>query len=203
MKNSKKQFKETLLYLFELVAGLMIVVNSKAFAKVFIAIAGIGLILLGLLQVIRYYQADPVTAAKKNYLTKGLLALSAGCFCAFRANWFLNVLPSFSFLLGVGIFTVGLMKIQRAMDMTRMDNQQWYLSFIGAAVSLACAAILLSGSSSAGKFLWFCAGILLILEGAADIALLFMGKFPKKPKAAEPAQEEIPAEETPVEEFNL
>ena len=203
MKNFKKNFKNILLCLFELIAGLLIVINSKGFNKIVIAIVGIGLILSGLLEVIKYYRAEPKAAAQKNYLMKGLLLLSSGCFCTLRSNWFLAVLPSFSFLLGVGIFVVGLTKIQKAMDMVRMDQNQWFFSFIGAAVSLACAATVLNGPVSTKKILWILTGIILVLVAIADAAMLFTSIYPKKPKAAEPAQEEIAAEETPVEEDNV
>ena len=200
MKNFKKNFKNILLCLFELITGLLIVINSKGFHKIVIAIAGLGLILSGLLQVIKYYRAEPKAAAQKNYLMKGLLLLSTGCFCAFRTNWFLAVLPSFSFLLGVGIFVIGLTKIQKAMDMVRTDQNQWYFSFIGAAVSLACAATVLSGPAATKKILWIFTGIILIFVAIADIAMLVNRNAPKKPKVV---VEEIPQEQTPVEESNV
>lgn len=202
MKNFIKNFKNILLCLFELIAGLLVVINSKGFNKIIVAIAGFGLILTGLVQVIKYYRAEPKAAAQKNYLMKGLLLLSAGCFCAFRSNWFLAVLPSFSFALGVGIFVIGLTKIQKAMDMVRMDQKQWYYAFIGAAVSLACAATILNGPTATKKILWTFTGIILVFVAIADAAMLVTSIRPKKPKAVEPAQEEVTAEETPVEENN-
>lgn len=200
MRNFIKNFKNILLCLFELIAGLLIVINSKGFNKAIIAIVGFGLILTGLVQVIKYYRFDPKAAAQKNYLMKGLLLLSAGCFCAFRSNWFLSVLPSFSFALGVGIFVIGLTKIQKAMDMARMDQKQWYYAFIGAAVSLACAATVLNGPTSTKKILWVFTGIILILVAIADTAMLVTSIRPSKPKTAKPVQEEVAAEETLVEE---
>lgn len=202
MKKFIKNFKSILLCLFELLAGLLVVINSKGFNKIVIVAAGFGLILTGLLQVIKYYRAEPKAAAQKNFLMKGLLLLSSGCFCAFRSNWFVDVLPSFSFALGVGIFVIGLTKIQKAMDMVRMDQKQWYSAFIGAAVSLACAATILNGPVATKKIFWILTGIILVLVAIADAAMLFAAIQPKKPKVAAPVQEEIATEETPVEEIN-
>lgn len=203
MKKFKKYLTEGLFCLFELISGLLVLINSKGFNKFVIAVAGIGLIIYGLLQVIRYYQSEPKVAAQNRYLMKGLLILSCGCFCAFRSHWFVAVLPSFSFALGVGVFVVGLVKIQRAMDMVRMDHKQWYIAFIDAAVSLACAATILNGRSATGTLLWIFTGILLILDGAADIAMLVRSNAPKKPKTVQPAAEDIPAEEVPAEEVEV
>lgn len=202
MKKFLKNFKNILLCLFELIAGLLVVINSKGFNKIVIIAAGFGLILTGLVQVIKYYRAEPKAAAQKNYLMKGLLLLSTGCFCAFRSNWFVAVLPSFSFLLGVGVFLIGLAKIQQAMDMVRLDQKQWYYAFIGAAVSLACAATILNGPIATKKILWIFTGIILVFVAVADIAMLVTHISPKKPKAIEPVQEEVPTEETPIEETN-
>lgn len=193
-----KNFKSILLCLFELIAGLLVVINSKGFHTIVIIAAGFGLILTGLVQVIKYYRAEPKAGAQKNFLMKGLLLLSTGCFCAFRSNWFMAVLPSFSFALGVGIFMIGLTKIQKAMDMVRMDQKQWYYAFIGAAVSLACAATILNGPVATKKILWSFTGIILVFVAIADTAMLVTRIFPKKPKAVEAAQEEVPQEETPA-----
>ena len=201
MKNKKNQLTEFLFCLLELILGFMVLIYSKSFNKLVVVIAGIILILFGLLQVIRYYKLDPKIAAQKRYLMKGLLLLSCGCFCTFRANWFVAVLPSFSFLLGVGVFLIGLVKIQAAMDMVRMDNKQWYLAFIDAALSLACAATVLNGPYATKKVFWILNGILLILVAVADATLLIRSNAPRKPRVA--PQEEPAQEESPVEEINL
>lgn len=193
MKFSKKLLTGFLFCLFEFITGLTVMIYAKGFNKFIVAIAGIGLLLYGLLHVIRYYQTEPKVAAQKQLLMKGLLFLSCGCFCAFRSNWFIAVLPSFAFLLGVGVFVVGLLKVQKAMDMIRLDQSRWYFAFIDAAVTLACSATVLNGPYATKKVFWILNGILLILVAAADAALLVLSNMPRKPKAA--PQEEAPAEE--------
>ena len=166
MKLSKKTLTGFLFCLLELVMGLMVLIYAKGLHKFVISVAGIGLILYGLLLVIRYYRTEPKVAAQNRYLMKGLLILSCGCFCTFRANWFVAVLPSFFFALGVVVFIFGLVKIQKARDMVRMDHSKWYLAFIDAAVSLACAATVLNGPNAVKKAFWILTGIVLILVGA-------------------------------------
>lgn len=202
MKITKKTLTGFLFCLLELIVGLMVLIYSKGFNKFVISVAGIGLILYGLLQVVRYYRSEPKAAAQNRYLMKGLLILSCGCFCAFRASWFVVVLPSFAFALGVCVFILGLVKIQKAMDMVRMDNKKWYVAFIDAAVSLACAATVLNGPYATKKVFWILTGIILMLIAAADAALLYLSISPKKPKAVEPVEEEIPLEEAPAEELD-
>ena len=193
MKFTQKLLTKFLFCLLELVLGFTVLIYSDGFSKFVIVIAGIGLILYGLLQVIRYYQTEPKIAAQKGYLLKGLLFLSGGCFCAFRSAWFVTILSSFFFLLGVCVFLFGIVKIQKAMDMIRLDHKKWYYAFIDAAVTLACSATVLNGPYSTKKVFWILNGLLLILVAAADAAMLVLSNMPQKPKAA--PQEEAPAEE--------
>ncbi len=192
MKNLKKHLTGILLCLFELLVGVLVLIDPMGFTAAIIITAGIGLIILGLVCVVKYGSADPQAAAQGQYLLKGLLALSAGCFCAFKSQWFLG---AFGILLGAAIFAAGLTKIQIAMDMFRAENKRWFFGLIGAAISLVCAVVILKNPFATTAALGIFIGVSLIVEAVVDAAMLIVSNM----KQGTPLEEE-PLEEEPLEE---
>ena len=197
MKQLKKHLTGILLCLFEMIVGVLVLIDPMGFIKGILAAAVIILMLIGLVWVIQYCRLEPKPAAKGQFLLKGQLALSAGCFCAFRAEWLLLTFPAFTFLLGVAVFVAGLVKVQLAMDMARVGNKRWFLGLIGAVVSLVCAVVILKEPFKTAEVLWAFTGVSLIVEAVVDAAMLIISNSPakEKPKAPATAKSEAPEEE--------
>lgn len=179
MKQLKKHLTGILLCLFEMIVGVLVLIDPMGFTTGIIVAAGIVLMLAGLVWIIKYFRLAPAAAAKGQFLLKGLLACAVGCFCAFRAKWFLVTFPAFTFLLGVAVFVAGLVKIQLATDMARAGNKRWFLGLIGAVVSLACAVIILNDPFKATQTLWAFTGVSLMVEAVLDAAMLILGNSQK------------------------
>lgn len=187
MKKIKKHLTGILLCLFEIAVGVLVLINPIGFTKAIIIAAGIGLLILGLGCVIKYFRTEAKAAAAGQYLLKGLLAFSAGCFCAFKSQWFLATFPAFTILLGVAVFAAGLVKIQLAMDMARAGNKRWFLGLIGAVISVVCAIVILKNPFATTAVLWAFTGVSLIVEAVVDAAMLIVSNTKKK---------ELPQKET-------
>lgn len=204
METIKKHLTGILLCLFELIVGILVLVDAIGFTTVIIIAAGIGLIVLGLVCAVKYGRTESKKAAEGQYLLKGLLALTAGFFCAFQSQWFLDH-SAFAILLGLAVFTAGLVKIQSAWDMLRAKNLRWYYVLIGAAISIICAIVILKYDFAGDDTRAIFTGVTLIVECIVDAAMLIVSNTkkeePKKvePKKVEPKKEE-PAKEEPAEE---
>ena len=193
MKQLKKHLTGILLCLFEMIVGILVLIDPMGFTNGIIVAAGIVLMLAGLVWVIRYCRLAPAAAAKGQFLLKGLLAFAVGCFCAFRAKWFLVTFPAFTFLLGIAVFVAGLVKIQLATDMARTKNKRWFLGLIGAVVSLVCAVVILKEPFKAAETLWAFTGVSLMVEAVVDAAMLIFVNSPAKEK---PRASVVPNEES-------
>ena len=193
METIKKHLVGILLCLFELLVGILVLVDPVGFTTVIIVATGIGLIILGLVCVFKYGRAEPHVAAKELFLLKGLLALTAGFFCVFQSQWFLDR-SAFTFLLGMSIFAAGLAKIQLSMDMCRLKNHRWYFELISAAISIICAVVVLKYAFATDTTRATFTGVSLIVEFAMDVAILIMCNMQKKEQETE--------EEEALEESN-
>lgn len=176
MKNFENKATGIIFCLFEVVIGILLLISPVGFTTGIICALGIALMFFGLLHIVKYIKADAKEAEKSQYLTKGLLALLIGGFCAFKAHWFIVTFPALSILYGTGVLAAGLAKIQFTFDMLRQKNKKWFLALISAAISIICAIVILNNPFTTTAILWLFTGISLIIEAVFDAVTLIVSR---------------------------
>ena len=188
MKEIKKHIKGILFCLFELAVGILLLINPLGFTTGIVIAAGVALLVLALVLVIKYCRVETKAAAQGQYLLKGLLALAGGAFCVIKPQWLVVTFPAFTVLYGVAVLTAGFVKVQFAVDMLRAKNDRWFFCLVGAVVSIACAVVILNDPFATTAALWLFTGISLIVEAVVDGAMLILSNTKKiKLTAKEPA----------------
>lgn len=180
MKLQKENTNVIILSLFEMVVGVLLLINPLGFTMGIITAAGILILMNGILAIIRYFRMNPKEASVSQALLKGLVYLTTGAFCIFKSTWFAAVFPLFTMVYGIVIFLTGLSKIQWTVDMLRMKKPKWYLPAIGAILSIFLSAIILSDPFGSTAVLWTFTAVSLILEAVYDIAILIVTGSGKK-----------------------
>jgi len=172
MEIVKRNIGGILMCLFELLAGILLLINPVMFTSGIIVVLGIVLLIIGLLGVISYFKMGPEEAAIKQTLAKGLAVSAAGLFCIVQYQWFVESFSILAVLYGVIILVMGFSKIQWAVDLLRMKKDKWFLAAIGALLSVVFAIVILMNPFHSTKILWIFVGVSLILEAAVDIMAL-------------------------------
>lgn len=165
----QKNFSGIILCIFELIVGILLLIDAVLFTKGIITAIGAVLVLTGIVSVIKYFRAEPETAAIGQLMLKGLIAVSAGIFCIIKNQWFIDTFPAIAVIYGIAVFLTGLSKVQLTFDMIRRKNKKWFVAFINAVISVTCAAVIVSNPFTASKTLWMFIGIILIVEAVIDI----------------------------------
>lgn len=204
MKALKENFNGIVICLFELVIGILLLINPVGFTSGIIMTAGGILCLIGLINCVKYFRAEVKEASKGQFLTKGLVALIAGAFCILNTDWFIVTFSALTVIYGVVVLLASVEKIQLCVDMLRQKRKRWYLAAISAVISLACAVIILKNPFSSTAVIWIVAGISLILEAVFDVYTLManLGKQEEK-KNEEEKKEEIVKEEADNKEEKI
>lgn len=179
MKKLKEHMNGIVLCVFELLAGVLLLINPAGFTSWIIIVAGIVMLFLGLIEVVKYFKTDAKEAAVAQTLVKGLLAVLVGGFCVFRTEWFLVTFPVLTIIYGVVILVIGVGKIQLTVDMIRQKKSKWFWPAINAVVSIICACVVLSSPFTSTVVLWTFTGASLIAEGVLDIVTMIMGNKSK------------------------
>jgi len=177
MKNIKEAYKGIVLSLFELVVGVLLLIEPVRFTSGIIMAAGVVLILTGLVSIIKYFRSGVEEAVKGQLLFKGLLALMIGVFCALRDDWFVTVFPAITILYGIGTLVGGVAKVQFAVDRLRMKDKQWHWAGVSALASIVCGCIILASPFASTAVLWVFTGVSLIVEAVLDVLAMVMDKL--------------------------
>ena len=175
MKTRKRNLSGILLSLFEIVTGILLLVNPTAFTSGIIIACGVLLLIVGIASVIKYFRLSAEAAARSQLLLKGLAALLIGGFLTVRHQWFIITFPLLTVLYGVGLLFTGLAKVQWAVDMFRLNRGRWLLPAASAAISIICAVVIISSPFDSTAVLGMFAGISLIVEAVFDLIALFIG----------------------------
>jgi len=175
MKTLRQNVNAIILCIIEAVTGVLLLIHPVGFTTTVIIVAGIALMLDGLLNVINYFRRSPAEAAVGQLLARGLVYILTGAFCTFNSEWFLVTFPVVTVLYGVAVLVGGMGKIQMAMDMRRMANSKWWWGMISAAISIVCAIIILNNPFSSTVAIWLFTGISLIAEAIVDVIALAVG----------------------------
>lgn len=175
MKFQKNNIGSIVSCLMEIFVGILLLINPVGFTSGIIIGAGFVLLVTGLISVIKYFRTEPEAAAKNQMLVKGLVALLAGAFCAFKSGWFVVTFPVITLIYGIIILLTGLAKIQRMVDALRMKKGKWFLTGISALLSIACGVIIITSPFRSTAVLWMFTGVSLIVEAIFDVVALFFG----------------------------
>ncbi len=176
MKFLKRNANVILICLFEVLIGILLLVDPIGFTSAIIIAFGVALLIAGLVATIGYFRTDAVEAALRRTLAKGLALLLAGAFCVLQPAWFIATFPLLTILYGVIILLAGLSKAQWAIDALRLKTGRWFLPAISAVVSISCAFVILANPFASTLVLWMFTGISLIVEAALDVVVLFFSK---------------------------
>ena len=175
MSTLKQSMSGIIMCLFELIIGILLLIDPIGFTSGIIVVFGIVLMLCGLVNIVKYFRAEPEDAAVKQLLAKGLAELLAGAFCAFQSHWFVITFPVLTLIYGVVILFAGLTKVQWTVDMLRLKRKRWFMAMISAAVSVVCGVVVITSPFSSTAVLWMFTGISLIVEAVFDILAAIFG----------------------------
>ncbi len=160
--------------LCEIVIGILLLVDPVGFTTGILMAMGILLILLGIVNIVGYFRSTPQAGILGKKLSKGILEVLGGLFCAVNPQWFVATFPALTIVYGIGILVSGVMKVEVTADMLRTGRKRWGWHAAGAALSLLSAGIILCNPFSATTALWIFAAVSLIVEAVVDFVAAFL-----------------------------
>lgn len=179
MKALKQNAGGIFLCLFEILVGILLLINPTGFTSGIIITFGIIMLIVGIVSIIQYFRMDAQEASVNRTLFKGLVSLLIGAFCAFRSNWFIITFPILTIIYGVYVFITGLGKIQWTFDRIRLKQGKWFLSALSAVVSIICSVVILNNPFTSMSVLWLFIGLFLIVDSIVDIIAMLTGSKEK------------------------
>lgn len=155
--------------ILEIVIGVLLLINPVGFTSGIIIGVGVLMVLSGIVAAVRYFMAEPVQAAQKQLLFKGLLLVMAGVACITQYGWFLSAFPLLTVLYAAAMLVLAAAKLQKMADLRRLSMPHWYMPGISAALAGILAAVILINPFGAALAVWTFVAISLIVEAILEI----------------------------------
>lgn len=170
----RRYLRDIITALFLIVVGILLLINPVAFAMGLVKLAGVFLVVLGALRIVRYFRTDPETAARGQDFFIGLIAILGGLFCIFFTGWFLTAFTTLAVIYGLLQLLLGFSKVQRTVDFLRMELSLWYLPACSALIYLVFGFIIVLNPEMTLINVWIFTGVTMILEGIITAVCLFL-----------------------------
>lgn len=174
-KNTKKEIAFVDVALL-LLGVLMIIFPEKSADIICIAIGAI-LGIWGLVRLITYFASGKVESFGSFALVQGVALLGFGILFVLNPE----ILTSFLFaVLAIVLIVSGVMKLQYAVDFLRLKAKYWYISLLGAVISITLGAVVFFNPFTAAKWLMLFIGISLTVNALWDIiSVMILSKITK------------------------
>ena len=155
--------------------GLLLLLMPGFITKAAGYVLGIGAVVFGGSQVIRYFQEERIYPEFfRKDLMVGLLAATLGILILIRVEGVISLAPA---VLGAVLFSNGVVGLQRAIKARKAAYPQWWMLLIFALLTLALGLVLIINPFGSVKAAVMVVGGGLIYEGISDIlTMLFAGK---------------------------
>ena len=170
----RRYLRDIITALFLIVVGILLLINPVAFAMGLVKLAGVFLVVLGALRIVRYFRTDPETAARGQDFFIGLIAILGGLFCIFFTGWFLSAFTTLAIIYGLLQLLLGFSKVQRTVDFLRMKLSLWYLPASSALIYLVFGFIIVLNPEMTLINVWVFTGVTMIVEGIITAVCLFL-----------------------------
>lgn len=176
MRKINRSTGNLLTCIFEIMVGILLLIDPVGFTSVIIVVFGIVLAVIGAISLFRYFREDAETASQESGLAKGIIFAIFGLFCAFKSEWFMVTFPLLTVLYGILTLVSGVSKVQWAVDMLRAKQKYWFVEVISAVLTIICAILILTNPFTSTAFLWTFIGVSMIVEAVVDVIAFFLGR---------------------------
>lgn len=162
--------------IFEILTGILLLIDPVGFTSGIIVLFGAILAVIGVISLIKYFRTDAEIASQESGLAKGLIFVVFGLFCAFKSEWFIVTFPLLTVLYGILALVSGVSKVQWAVDMLRVKQKYWFIEVIGAVLTIVCAILILTNPFTSTSILWTFIGVTMIVEAVVDVVAFVFGR---------------------------
>ena len=176
MRKINRSTGNLLTCIFEIMVGILLLIDPVGFTSGIIVVFGIVLAVIGAISLFRYFREDAETASQESGLAKGIIFAIFGLFCAFKSEWFMVTFPLLTVLYGILTLVSGVSKVQWAVDMLRAKQKYWFVEVISAVLTIICAILILTNPFTSTAFLCTFIGVSMIVEAVVDVIAFFLGR---------------------------
>lgn len=172
MKERLKDLKSSSVFpaLLCLIYGIILIIWPDISSNFICYAIGVAIMLMGVIFVIRYLRKDLVRDFFRKDLVIGLIAISLGLVVLLRVELLKGLIPT---ILGIVVLFSGIVKLQNAIDMFRMQFTYWYFILILALLNMGFGILLIIEPLWIVNVVFVLIGCGLVYSGLSDLLTLY------------------------------
>ncbi|MCR4922466.1 MAG: DUF308 domain-containing protein [Lachnospiraceae bacterium] len=133
---------------------------------------------VGVFDIILYFRKDIKTDIYRNDFAQGLILILIAILLVWKSQLFINIMPV---IMGIVIFSNGVLKLQRVIDLKRIGFNGWIYVLIFALLCISLGIFVMLEPDFIARAVMIVIGISLVFSGITDVVtLLIMGRHLKK-----------------------
>lgn len=167
MENLKK-FRTTfiIISLLYILLGVTLIVRPELSVLSICKLSGAITLLFGLVRIIGYFRRDDFENVFRTDLSHGLIYLILGSFMLIAPKTVVSALPV---ILGLVIIIDSVLRIQLAVELKRLQEEQWWINLVLALITVVLGTLLLFNPFAGSLVLTMFIGIVLIINGVFNL----------------------------------
>jgi len=161
-QGKKSRFIYMVISVIVMILGLCMIIWPVYSAELICTAIGIGLLLIGVLLVIRYLSAETKTMGHQILFAIGVIIGILGLIMLFRPKWILALIHV---ILGIAILVDGIFKGVKAFEAKHAAKDKWWLVLLFALLTCVFGVIVVLDPFKGVSVLMTVIGVILLLEG--------------------------------------
>lgn len=188
LKQAKNSF--ILMAVLNMLLGVILLVWPDKFLLWGCYALGLVVLLYGISRIIAYMANKNAVSYLNVDLIAGIIVTAIGVFLLIRPNIFLSILP---IVFGLFIIFSGIVKLQNAFELKRVDYEKWWRIFLVAVISVLLGILIIWNPFTTAALTAQAIGIVLIFDGfsSAWSTIFSWHKVKKLTRVLEDAAKEV------------
>lgn len=179
MKNLMKKIPFILLIAFELIVGIMLLLEPALFTQIMVIVFGVALIALGVIHLVDYFRDRKKGSSNAFALTFSIVLMLAGLLIACFSQALLGLFRLPVMIYGVMLVIFGIYRIGFYFDMRSFGVPMTVIPIVSAVVAIVAGIIIVLNPTDALDLMWRISGIIHILLAFSDTVALLLRPAPE------------------------
>jgi len=179
MKALRQNLPVLIIFIFELLVGIFLLIEPEKFTRFVIILFGAVMLLVGVINLVRFIRYSKADQSEPIILVSAVISLIIGAICVFATDFIIGLFSVLTLIYGIIIIVAGVFKIEIFIQAKKTGEARSLISLFSGIIAVILGIIITVYSLAVTKIMWQFIGISLIIEAGIDI-IAFMHALGKK-----------------------
>ena len=174
MSKFKSLIPTILMLIFEVVIGVLLIINGEKFTQVVFIIFGVLMLICGLISLIRSLLAGRNGGSISTpQLVLAIVLIGVGAFFTAASGSVMEIMSAVTVVIGIIMAFSGVLKLAEFITIRKIGPVMWFAA-VGAIVTIILGFVIAFNPFASTQAMWMILGILILVSALFDIISLII-----------------------------